>query len=164
MSPVILYPSGRALPARISARVSESLVQTVESLKELSEKFALGRALGKSDIPKGRSPEDKSIESLFKRLEHGKDLYNECEKSPLWKHCSIQHGGMVRLQEADICMNSENEFHQPEIVRVMAVRGQFNEEQAVIFPCDGKRGGTRGRGRVKDTHRYLVNNVFFANL
>ena len=69
-------------------------------------------------------------------LEHGKDLENECEKSPLSKHYSIQHrgnkvdfkmdalrsfnypilrlvneGARVRLQEADICMNSNSEFH-----------------------------------------------------
>ena len=62
-------------------------------------------------------------------LEHGKDLENESEKGPLWKHCSIQHGGRkvyfkmdalrsfkfpmvrqvnegarVRLQKADICI------------------------------------------------------------
>ena len=105
-------------------------------------------------------------------LEHGKDLENECEKSPLWKHCSIQHGerkvafkmdalrsfkypmvrqvnegARVRLQEADICMNSKSEFHQPGIVRVMAVRGNLNDEQTVIFPLAGRGGGTRGRGR-----------------
>ena len=59
-------------------------------------------------------------------------------KSPMWKHCSIQHGGRivqlgvykysearqvnkgarVRLTEADICMNSKSEFYQPRTVRV----------------------------------------------
>ena len=105
-------------------------------------------------------------------LEHARDLENESEKSPLWKHCSIQHGGRkvafrmdalrsfkypmvrqvnegarVRLTKADICMNSKSEFHQPGIVRVIAVRGNLNEEQIGVFPLDGRGGGTRGRGR-----------------
>ena len=90
-------------------------------------------------------------------LEQGKDHDNESEKSPLWKHCTIQHGGRkvhfkmdalralknpmlrqvnegarVRLQEGDICMNSKVEFHQPGIVRVMAVSGNLNEEQGEV--------------------------------
>ena len=105
-------------------------------------------------------------------LEHQRDLENESEKSPLWKHCSIQHGGRkvgfkmdalrsfkypmvrqvnegarVRLTKADICMNSKSEFHQPGIVRVVAVRGNLNEEQTGVFPQDGQGGGERGRGR-----------------
>ena len=60
----------------------------------------------------------------------------------------VNEGARVRLQKADICMNSKSEFHQPGIVRVMAVRGNLNEEQAAIFPLDGRRGGPRGgRGR-----------------
>ena len=43
-------------------------------------------------------------------------------------------------------MNSKSEFHQAGIVRVMAVRGNLNEEQAVVFPMDGRRGGSRGGG------------------
>ena len=105
-------------------------------------------------------------------MEHQRDLENMAEKSPLWKHCSIQHGGRivqfrmdalraykypmvrqvnegarVRLTEADICMNSKSEFHQPCIVRVIAVRGNVNEEQAGLFPRDGRGGGPGGRGR-----------------
>ena len=54
----------------------------------------------------------------------------------------------MRLQKADICMNSKSEFRQPGIVRVMAVKENLNEEQAAIFPLDGRRGGPRGaRGR-----------------
>ena len=60
----------------------------------------------------------------------------------------VNEGARVRLQEADICMNSKSEFHQAGIVRVMAVRGNLNEEQAVVFSMDGRRGGSReGRGR-----------------
>ena len=28
-------------------------------------------------------------------MEHRTDLENMCEKSPLWNHCSIQHGGRI---------------------------------------------------------------------
>ena len=58
----------------------------------------------------------------------------------------VNEGARVRLQEVDICMNSKSEFHQPGIVRVMAVSGNLNEEQAVVFPMDGRRGGSRGGG------------------
>ena len=109
-------------------------------------------------------------------LEHLKDLENKSEKSPLWKHCTIQHegrtvnfkmealrsfeypmvrqvneGARVRLSKADICMNSKSEFHQPGIVRVIPVRGNVNEEQAGISLQAGRggaRGGARGRGRA----------------
>ena len=105
-------------------------------------------------------------------LEHARDLENQCEKSPLWKHCTIQHGGRkvefkmdalraykypmvrqvnegarVRLTDADICMNSKSEFHQPGIVRVVAVRGNVNEEQTGVFPLAGGGGVSGGRGR-----------------
>ena len=104
-------------------------------------------------------------------MEHEKDLKNKSEKSPLWKHCVLQHGGRlacfkmdalrsfryamvrqvnegarVRLTKADICMNSKSEFHQPGIVRVVAVRGNVNEEQSGMFPRDGRGGKGRGRG------------------
>ena len=71
-----------------------------------------------------------------RELEHTRDLENESEKSPLWKHCSNQHAGRkvgfkmdalrsfkypmvrqvnegarVRLTKANICMNSKSEFH-----------------------------------------------------
>ena len=103
-------------------------------------------------------------------MEHLRDLENMCEKSPLWKHCSIQHegrkvqfkmdalrafkypmvrqvneGARVRLTEADVCMNSKSEFHQPGIVRVVLVRGNVNEERTGVFPLDG-RGQGRGKG------------------
>ena len=105
-------------------------------------------------------------------LEHLKDLENESDKSPLWKHCTIQHegrkvnfrmdalrsfrypmvrqvneGARVRLSEFDICMNSKSEFHQAGMVRIVAVRGNVNEEQTGVFPPAGRGGGTRGRGR-----------------
>ena len=105
-------------------------------------------------------------------IEHTRDLENKNVKSPLWKHCTFHYGGRkvsfkmdalrifkypmvrqvnegarVRLTKADICMNSKSEFHQPGIVRVVAVRGNLNEEQTGIFPQDGQGGGARGRGR-----------------
>ena len=44
-------------------------------------------------------------------------------------------------------MNSKSEFHQPGIVRIVAVRGNVNDEQMGVFPLAGRGGGTRGRGR-----------------
>ena len=64
----------------------------------------------------------------------------------------VNEGARVRLQKADICMNSKSEFHQPGIVRVMALRGNLNEEQAAIFPLDGRKGGHRG-GRARGSMR-----------
>ena len=61
----------------------------------------------------------------------------------------VNEGARVRLTKADICMNSKSEFHQPGIVRVVAVRGNLNEEQTGVFPQDGQGGGERGRGRGK---------------
>ena len=105
-------------------------------------------------------------------MEHENDLKNKSEKSPLWKHCVLQHGGRlvnfkmdalrafkyamvrqvnegarVRLTKADMCMNSKSEFHQPGIVRVVAIRGNVNEEQSGMFPRDGREGRGTGRGR-----------------
>ena len=42
-------------------------------------------------------------------------------------------------------MNSKSEFHHPGIVRVVAIRGNVNEEQFGMFPRDG-RGGKGGEG------------------
>ena len=87
-------------------------------------------------------------------LEHMAGLSNEKDDNPLWKHCEIQHDGrkvafkMVCLRSfktaylrqvnegvriaccnADICMNSKAELHQPSIVRVTNSLGNTNEEQ-----------------------------------
>ena len=59
----------------------------------------------------------------------------------------VNEGARVRLTKAHICMNSKSEFHQPGIVRVVAVRGNLNEEQTGVFPQEGQGGGARGRGR-----------------
>ena len=89
-------------------------------------------------------------------LEHVADLGARKSTSPLWKHCEIQHGGRVvdfkmtclksfkssfirqtnegvRIvsSEADICMNSRTEFHQPSIIRVTPTLGNPNEEQTI---------------------------------
>ena len=59
----------------------------------------------------------------------------------------VNEGARVRLTKADMCMNSKSEFHQPGIVRVVAIRGNVNEEQSGMFPRDGREGRGRGRGR-----------------
>ena len=136
-------------------------------------------------------------------LEHLAGLRNKKEDIPLWKHCLIQHNGQtVRLKmvclksfktafmrqinegvaiaccEADICMNSKTEFHQPSIVRVSASLGNTNEEQTGLSPQgDGKgarsrggrsraarsRGGkgARSRGRVVSTwYHHTIHFIF----
>ena len=40
-------------------------------------------------------------------------------------------------------MNSKSEFHQPSIVRVVAIRGNINEEQTGAALNPGRRGGDR---------------------
>ena len=103
-------------------------------------------------------------------LEHLAGLSSEKEDNPLWKHCQIQHSGVkvafkmiclksfktafirqvnegVRIAycNADICMNSKAEFHQPSIVRVTNTLGNSNEEQTGPQPRRG--AGSRGRGQ-----------------
>ena len=105
-------------------------------------------------------------------LEHLEGLSKKKEDNPLWKHCQIQHRGQkVKLKmiclksfetaflrqinegvriafcEADICMNSKSEFHQPSIVRVTSSLGNPNEEQTGAQPNRGARRGDRGRAR-----------------
>ena len=49
--------------------------------------------------------------------------------------------------QADICMNSKTEFHQPSIVRVTANLGNPNDEQTGPQGTGRGRGGGGGRGR-----------------
>ena len=44
----------------------------------------------------------------------------------------VNEGATVRLTKADNCMNSNYEFHQPGIVRIVAVRGNGNDEQVRV--------------------------------
>ena len=103
-------------------------------------------------------------------LEHQQDLRNECEKSALWKHCQLLHGGekqsfvMVVLRsiksclerqtneavritssKAEVVLNSKSEFHQAPIRRVVATAGLQalqGEEQGWV--AVRRRGPTRG--------------------
>ena len=43
-------------------------------------------------------------------------------------------------------MNSKSEFHQPGIVRIVAVRGNVNDEQMGVFPLAGRGGGLEAGG------------------
>jgi hypothetical protein len=110
----------------------------------------------------------------------------QVEKSALAKHMAIQHGGKkgkftmeitglfqscvarqgdegMRVREAeqdaevDIVMNSKSEFHQPPLVRLVAMRGNRNETQDIENQQrqrqhrqsqrgGGGRGGRGGRG------------------
>ena len=89
-------------------------------------------------------------------LEHQNGLKHEEESIPLWKHCTIQHrlcdfkdplvrqnyeGVRVKRSKADIVMNSKSEFHHTSIVRVVAIRGNINEEQTGAAPNQGRTLG-----------------------
>ena len=109
-------------------------------------------------------------------LEHQDSLRNEVEESPLWKHCTLEHGGekvdfcmtalksfrsclkrqvneSVRISssQADILLNSKNEFHQAPMTRLVAftgLHGDQGEDQAGLpFPVAGG-AGAGGRGRA----------------
>ena len=106
-------------------------------------------------------------------LEHQDGLRNEQEDNPLWKHCTLVHGGekvdftmtalgsfrsclkrqvneSVRISssQADILLNSKSEFHQAPLTRLVAftgLHGEQGEEQA--FPGAGE-AGAGGRARA----------------
>ena len=60
----------------------------------------------------------------------------------------INEGVRIACCDADICMNSKAEFHQPSIVRVTNTLGNNNEEQTGPHPQRGAgRGARRGRGQ-----------------
>ena len=101
-------------------------------------------------------------------LEHAADLRNESDKSPLWKHCQLLHGGekqkflMVVLSsfrsclerqvneavritssKAEVILNSKTEFHQAPIRRVVATAGlQTLQAKDQGWVAVGRRGGT----------------------
>ena len=56
----------------------------------------------------------------------------------------VNEGVRIACCNADICMNSKAEFHQPSIVRVTNTLGNSNEEQT---GGQSLRGGSRGDGR-----------------
>ena len=109
-------------------------------------------------------------------LEHQDGLRNEQEDNPLWKHCTLEHGGekvdftmtalgsfrsclkrqvneSVRISssQADILLNSKSEFHQAPLTRLVAftgLHGDQGEDQAgQIFPGAGE-AGAGGRARA----------------
>ena len=62
----------------------------------------------------------------------------------------VNEGVRIACCEADICMNSKAEFHQPSIVRVTTTLGNNNEEQTGPRGAAGRgagRGARRGAGR-----------------
>ena len=109
-------------------------------------------------------------------VEHQRDLRCRNDKSPLWKHCILEHSSQeaefsmevlshhkscldrqvqesVRISrtEAEIILNSKSEFHQAPIVRVSATTGLQEEQEDRISPSSqeagrGGRSHTRGRG------------------
>ena len=104
--------------------------------------------------------------SYSRGLEHQEGLRNEHEDNPLWKHCTLEHGGekvnftmtaprgfrsclkrqvneAVRIgsSQADILLNSKSEFHQAPLTRMVAfsgLHGDQGEDQAgQVFPLAG---------------------------
>ena len=114
--------------------------------------------------------------SYSRGLEHQRDLKDEKEDSPLWKHCVLEHDGqkqtfimkalrsfksclqrqvneVVRISSSKteiIVLNSKNEFHQAPIIRVVTasgLHGSQGEDQAPAIFDVGGRGAGRGAGR-----------------
>jgi hypothetical protein len=117
--------------------------------------------------------EGESARTAYHRgLEHEDDLAKENEDSPLWKHSSIHHkdqkakfqmevtgvhrSAMRRLSDevvrikssnADIVLNSKNDWAQPALLRIVAVQGNSQETQ------EGDTGATRQERRSQRTQR-----------
>ena len=96
--------------------------------------------------------------SYSQGLEHQEGLRNEHEVSPLWKHCTLEHGGekvnftitilksfrsffkqllkLMQVNEAvrigssqvDVLLNSKSEFHQAPLTRVLAFSGLHGDQ------------------------------------
>jgi hypothetical protein len=107
-------------------------------------------------------------------LSHQRDLRNEVEDSALWKHCQLVHnsvkvdfkmettgtfesceerqideGSRVKLSGVKYVLNSKSEWHQPPIIRVVAVSGNTQEFQGDT----GRQGRQSGRGAAGNRGR-----------
>jgi hypothetical protein len=103
-------------------------------------------------------------------ISHLRDLRNEVEDTPLWKHCQLVHDGMkvefqmetvgtfpsceerqtnegsrVKLSIVKHVLNSKSEWHQPPLFRVVVDTGNSQQVQGDMWPQGG--AGNRGRGR-----------------
>ena len=59
----------------------------------------------------------------------------------------VNEGARVWVSKADICINSKSDFHQPGVVRIVAVRGNVNEKQTSVSLLGGRGGSSRRHGR-----------------
>ena len=112
--------------------------------------------------------------AFVRGLEHQQDLRRKSEKSPLWKHCVLEHSSQeadflmevikhhpsslgrqvheaVRISRtaAEIILNSKSEFHQAPLIRVVATSG-LQEEQSRAS-SQGVGVGARSRPAVRRT-------------
>jgi hypothetical protein len=125
-----------------------------------------------------------SSKSGYERgLQHVEGLRKEKDDNVMWKHSAIHHGGThakftmtitgrfakclerqedegtrVRESGADILMNSQTQWHQPPIKRVVVLRGNVNGDQigAELLQNGGQSSGTagsRGRGQSRGRGR-----------
>jgi hypothetical protein len=109
--------------------------------------------------------------SNFERgTEHERDLRNEVEDTPMWKHCQVVHesekvefkmettgvfssceerqtdeGSRVKLSRVRFLMNSKSEFNQPPIIRVTTETGNTQETQGGGTATQGRQTGRGGR-------------------
>ena len=104
-------------------------------------------------------------------LDHQDGLRLEHEENPLWKHCTLEHGGekvefkmkalrsfkscllrqvneAVRISSsrADIMLNSKSEFHQAPLTRLVAYRGLHGDQGEDQGRVSLAAGGSRGQG------------------
>ena len=112
-------------------------------------------------------------------LEHQQGLRDECEKSALWKHCQLVHGGdkqtvlvvalngfksclegekneAVRItsSKAELVLNSKTEFHQAPIRRMVTtaeIQAPQGEEEGWPPVRAAKRAGATARGATRAT-------------
>jgi hypothetical protein len=108
-------------------------------------------------------------------ISHLRDLRNEVEDTPLWKHCQLVHNGEHVLFKMETTgsfpqceerqtdegsrvkvigptvkhlLNSKSEWHQPPISRITVDTGNRNVVQGGMDPgTQGARPNQRGRGR-----------------
>ena len=108
-------------------------------------------------------------------MDHLQGVRTRSPKSPLWKHCILEHGGreadfrmdlvsahssclerqvhdidMVRIggTKAEVILNSKSDFRQAPLVRLVAMTG-LQEEQSSSLEAGGRQWqelGQQGRG------------------
>ena len=93
-------------------------------------------------------------------LHDGRKVNFKMDVLKTFKHPLVRQndeGVRVKCSKADILMNSKSEFYQPGIVRVVAFRGNLNDEQAGAVPNNSR--GRRRTGRNMMTRRNMERSL-----